>query len=226
MTLRLSAGALRFLGTAGFLNGSAPEDFAHLWHENPGGGIAAIVYLVWERHDYDARGIPLKVTYHSKLLFTSCTVFEASDGWPGGLVRVFDQGSVSILVVVIVIVLIFFRLCFCFGLGFRLCLGSFCELPLFLFRGFIWFIQLVRVIPIRRLLQGSVDKKSATKGSGDLVILSTSAFFLCLSTTCARCWSIRRPSTTSDCRRCDSGFLCQFKQGFSEMEEDLREESR
>ena len=28
--LRLSVGALRFLGAAGFLKGSAPEDFAHL----------------------------------------------------------------------------------------------------------------------------------------------------------------------------------------------------
>jgi len=30
MTFRLSTGALRFLGAAGFLKGSAPEDFAHL----------------------------------------------------------------------------------------------------------------------------------------------------------------------------------------------------
>ena len=56
--LRLSAGALRFLGAAGFLKGSAPEDFAHLWHKNPGGGTAAMVYLVWKQRQGDQSGAP------------------------------------------------------------------------------------------------------------------------------------------------------------------------
>lgn len=46
VTVRLSAGALRFFGTAGFLKGSAPLDFAHGWHRNPGPGFTAIVYFV------------------------------------------------------------------------------------------------------------------------------------------------------------------------------------
>ena len=45
-TVRLSAGALRFLDGAGFLNGSTPESLAHLWQRKPGPGLAAIVYFV------------------------------------------------------------------------------------------------------------------------------------------------------------------------------------
>ena len=164
MTLRLSAGALRFLGAAGFLKGSAPEDFAHLWHKNPGGGTAAMVYLVWEQHQGHTREPPLKITYHSKLLFTLCTIFEISDRWSGGLIRVFDKGCVSILIVTIIVVIIFRLLCFGFSLRFQLCLGSFGELPLLGFGALLWFIQLVRVVLVGRLSQQLEHQKSVAKG--------------------------------------------------------------
>lgn len=153
--MRLSAGALRFLGAAGFLKGSAPEDFAHLWHKNPGGGTAAMVYLVWKRYHRDGGGTPPTMTYHSKLLFTPRTVFETPDRWSGGFIRVFNQGGISVLVVIIVF--IFCLLCF----SFQLRLGSFGELPLLWFRGFLWFIQFIRIIPIGRLLGRLADKTSA-----------------------------------------------------------------
>ena len=50
--VRLSTGALRFLGGAGFLNGSAPDSLAHLWQRKPGPGLAAIVYFVCTRDGY------------------------------------------------------------------------------------------------------------------------------------------------------------------------------
>ena len=47
ITTRLpSPGALRFLGVAFFLNGSEPPALAHGWQSQPGGGLAANVYLV------------------------------------------------------------------------------------------------------------------------------------------------------------------------------------
>jgi hypothetical protein len=49
MTVRFSAGTLRFLGVAGFLNGSAPDSLAHLWQRKPGPEFAAIVYFVCRR---------------------------------------------------------------------------------------------------------------------------------------------------------------------------------
>jgi len=57
---------------------------------------------------------PLKMTYYSKLLFTPYTVFETSNRWSGGLVRILDKSRINVLVVVIVIVFIFRLLCFGF----------------------------------------------------------------------------------------------------------------
>ena len=83
----------------------------------------------------------LESTCYGKLLFAFCTVFETPNRRPGGLVRVFDESSVGILVIIVVVVIVIFRLlCFGFGLRFQLCLGSFGELSLLWFRGFLWFI--------------------------------------------------------------------------------------
>lgn len=59
------------------------------------------------------------------------------------------------------------------------------------------------------------------EGLTNSTITGATVFCLCLSTACARCWSIRRPSTTSDCRRCDSGFLGEFRQGILTDERKL-----
>ena len=206
MTLRLSAGAFRFLGTTGFLKGSTPEDFAHLWHRNPGGGTAAIVYLVYRQRQRYIGGTPLKLTYHSKLLLTPYTVFKTSDRWSGGFIRVFDKSGVSILVVIVIIVIIFRLLCFGFSLCFQLCLGGFGELPLLRFRGFLWFVQLVRIVSVGRLSEQLVGKRSTTKGPTDFSVLGATAFCLC-----ARRWSICCPSATGDCCWSYSGFLGQFR---------------
>jgi len=179
-----------------------------------------MVYLVWKRHHCNGGGTLLKITYHSKLLFTLGTVFETPDRGPGVLVRVSDQGGVSVLVVVVVVVVfIFCLLCLCFG--FQLCLGSLSELPLLPFRGFLRFIQLIRVVPIGRLLQRLADKKSVTGGLICLVILSATAFCLRLSTTRARRWSISCPCATSDCRRSNSGFLRRLRHRIPEGERKL-----
>jgi len=83
-----------------------------------------MVYLVWEY--FNARlETPLKMTYHSELLFTLYTVFETSNRWSGGLVRVFDESGVRILRVVVVVLFIFRLLCFGFGLCLQLCFSSF-----------------------------------------------------------------------------------------------------
>lgn len=222
-TLRLSAGALRFLGAAGFLKGSAPDSFAHLWHKNPGGGTAAIVYLVWERGKHNVGEMPPKTTYHGELLLALCAVVETSDRWSGGLERILDKGGVGILVVVIVIfmVVILRLLWFGFSPRFQLCFGSFCELPFLWFWGFLWFVQLVGVVPIGRLYERSADKKSAAGGPTNFVILSGAAFRLCLGTSCACCRLIRRPRAASDCRRSYSGFLGQFRHRTPESKSEL-----
>ena len=110
-----------------------------------------MVYLVWKRLHYNGGGTPLKITYHSKLFFALGTVFETPDRGPGGLIRVFDQRGISVLVVVVVVVIVvFFFFCLlCFS--FQFCLGSLGKLPFLWFWGFLWFIQLIRVIPIGRL---------------------------------------------------------------------------
>ena len=59
------------------------------------------------------------------------------------------------------------------------------------------------------------------EGLTNSTITGATVFCLCLGTACARCWSIRRPSTTSDCRRCDSGFLGEFRQGILTDERKL-----
>jgi hypothetical protein len=46
----LSAAGFLLFGAAGFLNGSAPDAFAHWWQRKPGPGLAAMVYFVYNRH--------------------------------------------------------------------------------------------------------------------------------------------------------------------------------
>ena len=106
----------------------------------------------------------LEMTYHSELLFALCTVLETSNWRSDGLVRVFDKGGVGILVVVVILVVIFRLLCFGFGLCFQLYLSGFGKLPLLWFRGFLWFVQFVRVVSVGRLQQRLVDEKIGRKG--------------------------------------------------------------
>ena len=95
VTFLLSAGSFRFRGKAGFLNGSAPDAFAHAWHRKPGPGLAAIVYRVWDGFFWggwewselvtgragiwSAGGKEIKQedTYGGKFLLALCTDLEA-----------------------------------------------------------------------------------------------------------------------------------------------------
>ena len=99
-----------------------------------------MVYFVCKQCHCNTGETTLKLTYHSKLLFTFCAVFKTPDGGSSGLIRVFDEGGVSILVVVIVIVAVIRFLCFGLSFCFQFCLGSFGELRLLWFQGFLWFI--------------------------------------------------------------------------------------
>ena len=45
-----------------------------------------MVYLVWKQRQRGVKEAHLEITYHSKLLFTLCTVFETPDRRSGGLI--------------------------------------------------------------------------------------------------------------------------------------------
>jgi hypothetical protein len=152
-TLRLSDGALRFLGVAGFLKGSAPEAFAHLWHKRPRERLVTIVYLVYinDINVFPSKNVEYHA-YHGKLILTLSAVFKTSDRrlrrWSLIRRQWLGQRIISIVflvVVIIIIVILFLCLCLRFCAWFLLC--CFGQLSLFGSSLFFRFIELVWCVP-------------------------------------------------------------------------------
>src|ERR1700722_3007456 len=80
--LLFSAGTLRFLGAACFLNGSTPDALAQGWHRYPGSGSAATVYLVYEANmnGFEREDERIDAAYDSELFIALCAVVKAPNG--------------------------------------------------------------------------------------------------------------------------------------------------
>jgi hypothetical protein len=93
----------------------------------------------------------LKMAYHSEQLFTLYTVVKTADRGSSRLIRIFDKSGVGVLVVIVTGITLFL-LCLSFGFCLQLFLGRFRELSLLWLWSFLWFVKLLRVVPVSGLL--------------------------------------------------------------------------
>ena len=77
-TLRFSAAGFFLRGTAGFLNGSVPDDLAHGWQRKPEGVVDTVYFVYFGVESLTEREVKCGA-YHSKLVSTFRAILEASD---------------------------------------------------------------------------------------------------------------------------------------------------